>query len=52
MFMRGWDDCLIGKRKQDNPYAREDFRHAWERGFDRCFSNEPLPAWFEAWRSE
>lgn len=48
IYMRGWDDALIGNR--NNPYHRSDHQATWENGYKSCMAGNPLPYWYREWR--
>jgi hypothetical protein len=48
-YMRGWDDSLINRHKQ-NPYQRRDARDNWEQGRKSCLEGKPLPYWYSEWK--
>jgi hypothetical protein len=50
-YMNGWDAVLMGKKKNDNPYSRRDWKDQWDKGFDDCTANKPLPFWFDEWKA-
>ena len=50
-FMNGWDAAIAQREPQANPYTRYDTRRDWERGFQACMANQPLPWWYTEWRN-
>ncbi len=49
-YMAGWDAAIRGEDGNANPYAREDYRAQWDKGFHDCMAGRPLPPWYDDWR--
>jgi hypothetical protein len=46
-IINGFDACLMGLKRGDNPYWRKDFSRAWEQGYNRCESGKEFPYWLK-----
>ena len=47
-YVAGWDACVIGAERSENPYKRpfgsawDSYRRdAWDRGWFHCYRKEP-----------
>lgn len=45
IFIKGFDACLIGTKKNENPYTRKDFHETWRKGWERCNRGESFPSY-------
>jgi hypothetical protein len=43
-FLKGWDACIMGLKRNSNPYNRRDYVRWWHWGYDWCARGDPLPA--------